>query len=130
MTGVKTKAKQSSQLSKPFFSSSKKSENRGKSRSYERGLSPLGPVKPDMKLIHRPVLKKIDGINNPIQTSVGRRNVKAKLLAAVFDLPAKAMVLSTTQFNGKHGCANCLDEGIHISHRRLYLPSDAHKRFY
>lgn len=87
----------------------------------------LGPVKPDMKLILQPVIARIDSINTTIKTSDGLRNLKAKLLLAVFDLPAKAMALNTTQFNGKYGCAYCLDEGIHVSHRRLYLPSDAHK---
>lgn len=87
----------------------------------------LGPVKPDMKLILQPVIEKIDHFDVTIQTSDGRKNLKAKLLLGVFDLPAKAMALNVIQFNGKHGCSYCLDEGIHVSHRRLYLPSDTHR---
>ena len=28
------------------------------------------------------------------------------------DLPAKATVLNTKQFNGQHGCTHCEDEGV------------------
>ena len=31
------------------------------------------------------------------------------------------------QYNGKYGRLYCLDEGLHISHRRIYLPSDSHQ---
>lgn len=86
----------------------------------------LGPVKPDMKVILEPILEKIDNLDISIKLPEGTKHLKAKLLLGVFDLPAKAMALNFIQFNGKHGCAYCLDEGTYSNHRRLYLPSDTH----
>ena len=62
-----------------------------------------------------------------ITTCDGPKFLRAKLLACVFDLPAKAMTLNFTQWNGRYGCNNCLDIGTQESHRRLYLPDDEHK---
>lgn len=87
----------------------------------------LGPVKPNMKLILEPIIDIINQIDIEINISGSTKHLKAKLLLGVFDLPAKAMALNTVQFNGKHGCPYCLDEGIHVSHRRLYLPNDTHE---
>lgn len=56
----------------------------------------------------------------------GTKILRAKLLLGVFDLPAKALALNCLQYNGQYGCAYCLDSGTYISHRRLYLPQDAH----
>lgn len=86
----------------------------------------LGPVKPDMNLILDPVLKKIDNVNIPINLPEGTKHFKAKLLLGVFDLPAKAMALNFIQFNGRFGCAYCLDKGTYTNHRMLYLPGDSH----
>lgn len=36
---------------------------------------------------------------------------KAKLLFNVCDLPAKAVLMNCNQFNGKHGCSSCKNEG-------------------
>lgn len=89
----------------------------------------LGNVKPKTSIILQPVLDKIhslstEGIN--ITTPDGPKKLKARLLACVFDLPAKAMSLNFNQWNGEYGCNNCLDVGVHVSHRRLYLPDEAH----
>lgn len=86
----------------------------------------LGLVKPDMKLILEPVLKKIEQLDIIINVSGGVKHLKAKLLIGVFDLPAKAMATNFIQFNGKHGCTYCTDEGTYFSHRRIYLPNDNH----
>jgi len=37
--------------------------------------------------------------------------VKAHLIASCLDLPARAMVSNMKQFNGKHACIVCCDEG-------------------
>ena len=36
------------------------------------------------------------------------------------DLPANAIVLDTKQFNGKHGCSYCEDEGVARSTTHLH----------
>ena len=84
----------------------------------------LGPVKPNMKMILKPIIQRINEINIPLHEG---RNLRAKLLLGVFDLPAKAMALNCTQFNGQYGCPHCLDKGTFMLHRRLYLPNDSHK---
>lgn len=89
----------------------------------------LGPVKPMMDTILRPVLESIHKLYTEgleITTPNGRKILKAKLLGCVFDLPAKAMSLNCKQWNGHYGCSYCLDEGTQVSHRRLYLPNDQH----
>ncbi len=89
----------------------------------------LGPVKLDMSIILRPVLKRIHELyENGItfQTLSGTRTLRAKLLCCIFDLPARAMALNLTQWNGRFGCTYCLDEGSQVSHVRLHLPDDAH----
>jgi hypothetical protein len=35
----------------------------------------------------------------------------ATLLSVTCDLPAKALVLNSMQFNGFYGCAHCLQQG-------------------
>lgn len=89
----------------------------------------LGPVKPDMFVILQPILDKIHGLYEKgmaVSTPVGDKCLRAKLLCCVFDLPARAMALNLTQWNGHYGCTHCLDEGTQVSHVRLYLPHDEH----
>lgn len=89
----------------------------------------LGPVKPDMAVVLQPILDRIHALYEeglPMLTPAGEKVLRAKLLCAVFDLPARAMVLNLIQWNGRYGCTHCLDEGTQRSHVRLYLPSDAH----
>ncbi len=38
--------------------------------------------------------------------------MKAAIVAVTCDLPARALVLNMRQFNGKHGCHLCEDEGV------------------
>ena len=90
----------------------------------------LGPGKPIASTILQPVLEKIHSLYEKgimISTPVGRKCLKAKLLCCVFDLPARAMVLNLTQWNGNYGCTYCLDTGTQVSHTRIYLPNDDHK---
>lgn len=42
-------------------------------------------------------------------------NVKAKILCATFDLPARAKFMSFKQFNGEEGCSRCLDVGERVA---------------
>ena len=37
--------------------------------------------------------------------------MRAHVICAAFDLPAKALVYNTIQFNGKHGCGYCEQPG-------------------
>ena len=56
-----------------------------------------------VKALLPPVLSKIDLLFNyglEFNTQHGKKVLKAKIVAAVFDFPAKAMV----QFNGYYGC--------------------------
>ena len=89
----------------------------------------LGPLKPEMSIILQPVLDKIhtmyeQGIS--LSTPVGPKCLRAKLLCCVFDLPARAMALNLTQWNGRYGCTYCMDEGTQVSHVHVYLPDDEH----
>jgi hypothetical protein len=90
----------------------------------------LGCVKPAVNSILQPVLDKLYSLSTEgvqLKTPNGPKTLKARLLACVFDLPAKAMSLNFTQWNGAYGCNCCLDVGVHESHRRLYLPNAEHK---
>ena len=89
----------------------------------------LGPCKPSMEVLFPPVLSKIDLLfNNGLEfnTQHGKKVLKAKIVAAVFDFPAKAMALNVVQFNGYYGCPYCKDRGIHKCNRHLYLPQEPH----
>jgi hypothetical protein len=47
-----------------------------------------------------------------VTTANGKHLVTSvHLLAVTLDLPARAMVANSKQFNGKFGCSICLDEG-------------------
>ena len=85
-----------------------------------------GPVKPDMDVILKPILEKISSFNvNSISLESGLL-LRPKLLMGVFDLPAKSAVTNTKQFNGKHGCFYCLDEGEVYNRARIYPPTAEH----
>ncbi len=84
----------------------------------------LGPVKPDMKTILQPVISKIESLKVSLKTCQGEKQLRAKLLLSVFDLPARAAAVNIMQYNGRYGCLYCLDEGKHINHRRIYLPTE------
>ena len=55
----------------------------------------------------------------PMQYLLRNYNHKSKV-RGIFDLPAKAIVLSTKQYNGKFGCSLCLHPGKSLSNRRVY----------
>lgn len=67
-----------------------------------------------------------------VHTIDGKRKVKAHLMAASLDLPARALVSNMKQFNGKQACCICLDEGEtspgNTLHRFYPLKEDSIKR--
>ncbi|MCH9716718.1 MAG: hypothetical protein K0U52_06490, partial [Gammaproteobacteria bacterium] len=86
-----------------------------------------GPQKPKMDVLLKPVLSSIACLNNDgVEVYVGGRQVllKAKLLSAVFDLPARSAVLNMKQYNGEYGCTCCLSKGKAIGGSRIYLPQE------
>ncbi len=44
-------------------------------------------------------------------THNGSKTLRAAVIALSCDLPARALVLNMRQFNGRHGCHLCEDEG-------------------
>ena len=85
-----------------------------------------GPIKPDMNVILKPILEKIASLNEKGIPHKSGVVLRPKLQMGVFDLPAISAVTNTKQFNGKHGCFYCLDEGEVYNRARIYPPSDKH----
>ena len=59
-----------------------------------------------------------------MDTPSGAMVARAILLCCSVDLPARAMITNMKQFNGKHGCLYCEDEGTVIGsdHLHRYWP--------
>ena len=92
----------------------------------------FGPKKPtSMSTVLKPVLNKVcelfRGPGVQANTLAGLKTIKCVLLAGVFDLPAKAAIMNTVQFNGYYGCSYCKDKGTHINRRHIYLPDEPHE---
>lgn len=91
----------------------------------------FGPKKPDMFLFLKPSIEKLNHImQNGIEarTPVGKKQIKAVVLAGIFDLPAKATVVNMKQFNGEYGCLYCVDPGkILYGNLRIYPPNAPHR---
>ena len=84
-----------------------------------------------MQEIIKQVLTKVEwlydqGISITSPHFIGMKTVKAKLLIALFDLPARASATNCVQFNGNYGCLYCLDKGTHIMHKQVFLPNEPH----
>ena len=86
-----------------------------------------GPNKPDASLLLDPVMKVLNNLyekgfeikRSQVQTQLCR----VKLVSAVFDLIARALVLKMKQFNGEYGCSVCLHPGKQFGKgTRVYLP--------
>ena len=89
-----------------------------------------GPVKPPMKLIIGPVIEKLQQLHLhgiTFQSPTGPKVARAKLLMAVFDLPAKAMATNFVQYNGYYSCTYCLDKGVHGANRHTFLTTESHQ---
>lgn len=91
----------------------------------------FGPHKPnDMSIILEPVVssvKELSSTSITASTPAGKKLIKAIIIAAVFDLPAKAAVLNTIQFNGYYGCIYCKDRENVLAHQYVYLPMASHE---
>jgi len=90
-----------------------------------------GIGEPLMQTILSQVLNKIEHLHIqgiPIESPHfnGTKVVKGRLIMAVFDLPARAGATNFLQFNGNHSCLYCLDKGVHVMHRQVFLPNEQH----
>ena len=75
----------------------------------------VGPGKPPMEHFLKPLTERMSRLSSTgvkMKMTSGYVTVKAKLVLAVFDLPAKAAVLNCKQYNGKYGCHVCLNPGF------------------
>ena len=85
----------------------------------------LGPTKPAMSLLLNPLadcIEKLSTLGMEIRNVCGQFTIRAKVMIGVFDLPAKATVLSAKQFNGQYGCSVCLHPGTRLpNNARIYL---------
>ena len=89
----------------------------------------FGSVKPVMDLTLAPVLEKLKKLNCSgisVSTPLGVKIVRTKLLMGIFDLPAKATVTNTKQYNGQYGCLYCTDKGTRNNNTHVYLPNESH----
>ena len=50
---------------------------------------------------------------------IGHQIVRARLICAVMDLPAKALVLNCNQYNGAFGCSVCKNPGQMVRFKYL-----------
>ena len=89
----------------------------------------VGPAKPEMSLLLDPViehLKHLSSTGMVVHLPSGDVVIRAELVMGVFDLPAKAAVLCSKQFNGEFGCSVCLHKGKRLpNNSRIYLPDEA-----
>lgn len=86
----------------------------------------VGPSKPVMSILLNPIaefLERLSSVGMAINTIDGMVTIRAKLVLGIFDLPAKAAVLCTKQYNGEFGCSVCLHPGKRLpNNARVYLP--------
>uniref|UniRef100_A0A1X7TR45 Uncharacterized protein n=1 Tax=Amphimedon queenslandica TaxID=400682 RepID=A0A1X7TR45_AMPQE len=82
-----------------------------------------GPTKPSMDLILQHVLASISHLENNGISYSPNVVIRAKLLMAIFDLPAKSSVTNTKQFNGEYGCLYCEEKGEVCNRARIYRPN-------
>ena len=90
----------------------------------------FGPQKPPPAILLTSPLEELQhlhAVGIDVNTPEGKKQIRVKLLLTVCDLPAKAMVLNQKQYNGFYSCNLCLDEGVHVNRRMLYLPIEAHE---
>ena len=84
-----------------------------------------GPQKPPCHPLLKPLMeffKTLTTVGISLQTPVGMKTFRGKLLLGVFDLPAKAAVLNVKQFNGTYGCSTCFHLGAQVQRSHVYPP--------
>ena len=85
-----------------------------------------GAKKPPMDVLLSPVISAIASLSSKgIEINIGssKKIVRAELVAAVFDLPARSAVLNMKQYNGEYGCTCCTSIGKRLGGSRIYLPN-------
>uniref|UniRef100_A0A1X7V742 DUF4218 domain-containing protein n=1 Tax=Amphimedon queenslandica TaxID=400682 RepID=A0A1X7V742_AMPQE len=82
-----------------------------------------GPTKPNMDLILEFVLNSVASLETTGVAYSSNVVLRAKLLMAVFDLPAKSSATNTKQFNGEFGCLYCVEKGEICNKARIYRPN-------
>lgn len=91
----------------------------------------IGSSKPDMKILLDPISKYLRQLSThgvKIKTPSGEHTIRGKLVMAVCDLPAKAIVLNSKQYNGKYGCSVCLHPGERLpNNARIYPPDQEYE---
>ena len=83
----------------------------------------VGSSKPIISLLLDPIAKHLEELSvvgMPISISNGTVTIRAKLIMGIFDLPAKALVLCSKQFNGEYGCSVCLNPGKRLPNNAEY----------
>ena len=55
-----------------------------------------------------------------VKTQDGPMTAKALILNFSVDLPARAMITNTKQWNGTHGCLYCEDAGVTLGSNHLH----------
>ena len=83
-----------------------------------------GPAKPVMSILLDPIIKSMQALLSvgvQMKSTIG--TLRVKIVMGIFDLPAKASVLCSKQFNGEFGCSVCLHPGKRQQNNsRVYLP--------
>ena len=76
-----------------------------------------GSKKPVMLTFLKPLFHELKMLEKGIvlSTHEGPKVIKVFLLAGTFDLPARAMVLNMTQYNGSFSCHRCLHPGERLT---------------
>eukprot|EP00734_Pompholyxophrys_sp_LG126_P000497 Pompholyxophrys_sp_v1_NODE_233_length_1021_cov_17.448240.p2 type:complete len:128 gc:universal NODE_233_length_1021_cov_17.448240:632-1015(+) len=79
----------------------------------------FGSEKPNMnEYLKNIVTQLLQSQNGEMYVNGEARNIS--LLTFSADLPAKAIVLNSLQYNGSYGCHTCLEEGVYMEHRRVW----------
>ena len=101
-----------------------KPENRMKMKQVIVAALWHGPTKPVINIVLQPILDSIESIKCQ-GIPIGDKVLRAQLVMAVFDLPAKAAATNTKQFNGEYGCFYCIHPGEIYERTRVYPPCAA-----
>ena len=86
----------------------------------------IGPSKPDVKSLLDPVIESICELSSKglkIKTPDSTLILNPRIVLGIFDLPAKAAVLCSKQYNGRYGCSVCTHPGYRLpNNARVYKP--------
>ena len=80
----------------------------------------FGKKKPVMTTFMRSMYEQLKSLENGVdlQTADGKKNFHCYILAGTADLPARAIVLNMTQYNGEDSCHKCYDSGLKLRTER------------